>query len=167
MSTIEQIRDGFNRAWETITEGWRELREGAAEALTRFEPARGDGTVETAEDRVAQQAARWGLLAAEVSTSDDAVLVSLELPGLEVDDIELEVSGNLLMVRGEKRVERRAEHGRYHVLERAYGRFERAVRLPAAVDEDKARACYRNGILNVTLPRTAAGRRSRIPVDGA
>lgn len=161
MSTLSQIREGLSRAWDTITEGWRELREMAAEALTRFHPS-SEGT-----DRLPQRrSVRWGLLAAEVADDDKGVVVKLEAPGMRPEDFDLEVVGDVLVVRGEKRVSWDDQVGDFYVSERAYGRFERAVQLPASVDESQAKARYDAGVLTVRLPKVQPRRRARITIDG-
>jgi Molecular chaperone (small heat shock protein) len=167
MSTLEQIRHGLSRAWDSMAEGWQQLRERAAQAMTRYTPARHGGAVETAEDQIAARSARWGLLAAEVQENEDEVVVRLEAPGMEKDQFDINViDGRYLSVRGEKRVQREEKRGRYHVMECAYGSFERAVALPAEVDDSRARASYRSGVLRVTLPKVRGGGVRRIQVQG-
>lgn len=161
MSTLSQIREGLSRAWDSITEGWRELREMAAEALTRFHPTPSDDTAALPQRR----SVRWGLLAAEVADDAEDVVVKLEVPGMEADDFDLEVVGDVLVVRGEKRVSWDNRVGDFYVTERAYGRFERAVRLPATVDEDRATARYEAGVLTVRLPKARPEKRSRIAIS--
>lgn len=167
MSTLDQIREGFSQAVETLNRGWHQLREHAGQALTRFHPSSGEGPVESVEESVARKAARWGVLACEVRETDEAVIVGLEVPGMESDDFEIDVVDDHLVVRGEKRVSRDEARGRFYVMERAYGRFERVVPLPAAVDPQGARARYRKGVLTVTLPRHPRAMGRRIPVQGA
>jgi HSP20 family protein len=159
---MSQIREGLSRAWDSITEGWRELRASAAESLTRFHPT---GATGGGDQLPAQPSVRWGLLAAEVEDGDDEVVVRLEAPGMNADDFEIDVIGELLVVRGEKRVVRDGRRGELYVSERAYGRFERAIRLPGAVDERQAIARYRSGVLTVTLPKVAGRGRTRITVS--
>ncbi len=167
MSTVQQIRQGLSRAWDSLAEGWRELRDLAGDALTRFQPKSPGGEIETAEDRIVQRASRWGLLAAEVTDSDDTVQVMLEAPGLDPDDFEIEVVDDVLVVRGEKKVSREEKRGHYHVMERAYGQFERAIRLPARVDYERAKARYRRGVLTVMLPKSEESKIRRITVETA
>ena len=164
MSTLNQLREGLSRAWETVTEGWRELVERAGDAITRFHPKPASGEVLTREERIAQGGARWGVLAAEVRLDDDAVQVDIEVPGMDPEDFELQVHDDVLVIHGEKRVERERTEGRYHVMERAYGAFERAVRLPVQVDEANASASYRRGVLHISLPRSSANKARRINV---
>jgi len=165
MSTLNQIREGLTRAWETVTEGWRELVERAGDSLTRFHPRESDGELETREERISQRSVRWGVLAAEVKVNDDEVEVAIEVPGMDADDFELHVSDDVLVVHGEKKVQRERKQGRFHIMERAYGAFERAVRLPVPVDESGAQASYTRGVLHIVLPRTETHKVRRIKVQ--
>ncbi len=165
MSTANQIRDGLVRAWDSVAEGWHELRDLAGDALTRFRPKSTRGEVESADDRLVHRASRWGLLAAEVADHDDAIQVMIEVPGLSAGDFDLEVRDDVLIVRGEKKISREETRGHYHVMERAYGHFERAIRLPVPVDEDGVKARYDAGVLNISLPKSKRVRSRRIPVD--
>lgn len=164
MSTIEELRDGLGQALFTVAEGWHQLSQRAARALTRFTPGRHAGDLETAAEHVASRAPRWGLLAAELSEDDTHLTLRLEAPGLDADDFDIRVVDDYLVVGGEKRVERQRHHGRYHMMECAYGRFERAIALPCAVDEDHIEARYRQGVLTVTLPKLQSSPTNRITI---
>src|SRR5215217_6811315 len=89
----------------------------------------------------------------EVIQSDKDVRISAELPGLDEKDVEVLVDDNALTIRGEKRAETEDKERRFS--ERYYGRFERVIPLPFAVEEDKAESSFNNGALTVTLPRSA------------
>jgi HSP20 family protein len=89
----------------------------------------------------------------EVVQSDKDVRISAELPGLDEKDVEVLVDDDVLTIRGEKRSETEDQERRFS--ERYYGRFERVIPLPFAVEEDKAEASFNNGVLTVTLPRSA------------
>jgi HSP20 family protein len=166
MSTLHQLREGLNEAWDTLVDGWQRLYRRASGAITRFTPgkkAREDD--KGAGQEIAVRSTGWGVLAAEVFDDDDQTVVRLEAPGLEKSDFDLEVLDNYLVVRGEKQIERERTEGRYHVTECAYGRFERAIPLPDEVDPSKARASYKNGVLRIELPKAASRRRRTITVD--
>ncbi len=166
MSTLDQIRDGLHRAWDNLADGWRQLSERTAQALTRFTPTHTGRDLENAREQHMAAGSRWGLLAAEVSEDDRSVVVRLEVPGMERDDFHLAVvDGRYLVVQGEKHAEREEQRGRYYVMERAYGRFERAIPLPAEVSEEGTRARYRRGVLQVTMPKTRETGRRRIEVQ--
>jgi HSP20 family protein len=164
MSTLSQLRDGLHRVWDSLAEGWEHLRNRAADALTRFNPPRNTGAVETAEDQAMWQGSRWGLLAADVEENDDDITVHLEVPGMQREDFDIEVEEDYLVVRGEKRAEREHKHGDYFMMECAYGQFERAILLPARVQGDSAKATYKRGVLTVTLQKDKLSRRRRIEV---
>ena len=166
MSTLHQLREGLNEAWDTLVDGWQRLYRRASGAITRFTPgkkAREDDN--GAGQEIAVRSTGWGVLAAEVFDDDDQTVVRLEAPGLEKSDFDLEVLDNYLVVRGEKQIERERTEGRYHVTECAYGGFERAIPLPDEVDSSKARASYKNGVLRIELPKAASRRLRTITVD--
>ena len=99
----------------------------------------------------------------EVSRTDKEVRVTAELPGMSQEDVELLLEDGVLTIRGERRTN--AEEGGYS--ERFHGRFERSIAIPCAVDEAGAKADFRDGILTVTLPRSAEAERGRrIPIAG-
>lgn len=98
----------------------------------------------------------------DVTESDTEIRVSAELPGMEEKDIEVEMSGNRLTIRGEKTEEREQKEKDYHVSERRYGSFRRMLTLPDSVDAAKVAAEMKNGVLSVVLPKTAEAKaRSR------
>ena len=101
-----------------------------------------------------------------VEAEGGALRVSAELPGLDEKDVELLVEDGVLTLKGEKRAETTDKERGYS--ERSYGRFERSIALPFAVQDDKAEATFRNGVLTVTLPRSAEvpERRRRIAING-
>jgi len=103
----------------------------------------------------------------EMVETDQGLRVSAELPGLEEKDVELLINDDVLTLRGEKRAETADKERGYS--ERSYGRFERVIALPFAVEQDKVEASFKNGVLSVTLPRSAKapehGR--RIAINGA
>ena len=80
--------------------------------------------------------------------------VTLELPGLDADDVEIEVHGDSLVIRGEKRVEETTEEDGFYRTERSFGAFHRVVPLPAEVEAERTEATFKNGVLKVRLPKT-------------
>jgi len=91
--------------------------------------------------------------AVDVSESGDKITVKAEVPGMEAKDIEISMVGDTLTIKGEKKAEREEKEENYHVVERSYGSFTRAMKLPAPVDPDKVEATYKNGLLTIVLPK--------------
>jgi HSP20 family protein len=105
----------------------------------------------------------------DVVETDGAVDVSVELPGMDMKDIEVSITDEALTIKGEKKVERQDEKKGYYLSERSYGAIYRAIPLPPGVDADKAEASFKNGVLTVRLPQTpeAKAKAKRIEVQGA
>jgi HSP20 family protein len=93
--------------------------------------------------------------AVDVAEDDKAYHITAELPGLGEKDIEVNLSGDMLTISGEKRDEREEKDKSYHFSERRYGSFRRSFALPQGVDRDKVEARFKNGVLSLTLPKTA------------
>lgn len=107
----------------------------------------------------------WSWPSIEVSENDKEVRVTAELPGLEEKDVEVQLSNGVLAIKGEKRTE--TEDNDRLFSERFYGRFERRIPVDD-IDEDKVNASFGNGVLVVTLPRSAEAQRNvkRIAING-
>ncbi len=90
----------------------------------------------------------------DVVETDNAIEVSIELPGMEMKDIDITVSDDLLTVKGEKKIERQEEKKGYYISERSYGAIYRTIPLPPGVDGEKAEATFKNGVLTIRLPQT-------------
>ena len=150
----------LNRAWENLSEGWRELLSRGGNSLTHF--AR-EG--ETEQTTAMARFPSWSLLAGEVEETESALIVRVELPGMDKEDCQLSIEGNTLHLTGEKRFAREAQGSTYHVMERAFGSFRRSILLPRNVDIDHAEANFHNGVLTVRLPKTGADTARTIPVS--
>jgi len=92
--------------------------------------------------------------ASDVVETDNAIEVSVELPGMEEKDIDVSLSDDTLTIKGEKQVERKEEKKGYYVSERTYGSVYRSIPLPVGVNTDEAEAKFKNGVLTVTLPKS-------------
>ncbi|QFU16930.1 Hsp20/alpha crystallin family protein [Microvirga thermotolerans] len=102
-----------------------------------------------------------------VSETEKEIRITAELPGVTEQDIDVSLDDDVLTIRGEKKFERSDEKENFHFVERSYGTFQRSVRLPFPVDPEQVRAHFENGVLTVTLPKTAQQERSRrIQVQG-
>lgn len=163
---MDDIKQGFGSLWDTVTEGWGRLRESASSALTRFKPGAGSNLPASADidDAHYLPSHAWAMVGGDVFEDDRRLVVRLEVPGMDKKDFSIEVSGDQLLVRGEKRFERESTEGRWRVLQCAYGAFHRAVPLPVPVKGDQARATYVNGVLKVELPKAEPGQPRAISV---
>lgn len=90
----------------------------------------------------------------EIAESESALTLTAELPGLDRKDVRVELDGDVLTLRGEKREERRENDRRYHLEERSYGAFQRAFTPPPAVDREKITAEFDRGVLTLHLPKS-------------
>jgi HSP20 family protein len=112
------------------------------------------------------QASEWAP-AIDVVQKEGDLVVRAELPGVKLDDVDITVHDGVLTITGERKVEQETEHGGYLVRERRHGSFRRSMQLPEGVDEDKIRARFQDGVLEVTLEEAAAVREPRrIQVEG-
>ena len=102
--------------------------------------------------------------AADVAESDGEVIVKMEIPGVEKDQIHLSVADDMLTVRGEMRKESAENKKNYYRQEIHYGAFQRSIALPVEVDAAKARAELKNGMLKVTLPKSAQPKAREVKV---
>jgi HSP20 family protein len=91
----------------------------------------------------------------DVRETGTEILVEAELPGVEEQDIELTLHEGTLVLRGEKKLEQKREQEGWHLTERAYGAFQRAIGLPAEIDAAKVEATFEKGVLRVRLPKIA------------
>lgn len=100
----------------------------------------------------------------DVSETADALMVKVDVPGMESKDIQVSLQEHLLTIKGEKKQEKEEKGEEFHRVERSCGAFTRAVRLPATVDASKVTAAFKNGVLTITLPKTPAAKGTAIPV---
>lgn len=101
----------------------------------------------------------------DVVEGDKEITVSAELPGIDEKEIDVSLSHGVLTITGEKREEKEDKGKDYYRMERSYGSFRRSVPLPGEVDENKAEATFKKGVLTITLPKTAeAQARKRISI---
>jgi HSP20 family protein len=89
----------------------------------------------------------------DINASDKEYSISVEVPGIEEDDIKLEINGNTLCIRGEKRQVKEDRDKNYYRMERSYGAFQRLLSLPEDADQDKVVANFKNGVLTITMAR--------------
>ena len=105
------------------------------------------------------------LPSADVYETDRQLVVKFELPGVEGKDVAMSVDGNRLIIRGEKRRSESSAHaGKYHCLERGYGKFKRVVHITSPVNTREAVAVLSEGVLEVTFPKVSNRRGAEMPI---
>ena len=135
--------------------------------LIRWEPAREMMTLREAMDRLFDDAFTrplslrdaWSVPAIDMYQTDDEIVIKAALPGIKSDEVQINITGEVLTLKGEmKREEEKtsSQQGKekaWHIREQRWGSFERSVVLPTDVVSDKAKAEFENGILTITLPK--------------
>jgi HSP20 family protein len=106
-----------------------------------------------------------GMPAVDVYEKGDDVVVKAEIPGMSKDDIEVNLTDTTLTITGEKRKEEEVKQQDYYSCERSFGSFSRTIDLPAAVNSEQAKATFKDGILEVRLPKTEEAKRKAIKVE--
>lgn len=91
----------------------------------------------------------------DIYESENALVLTAELPGVDENDIEIKIEDNTLTLNGERKFEKETKQENYHRIERAYGTFSRSFTLPQSIDHDKIQAEHENGILKITMPKKA------------
>ena len=101
----------------------------------------------------------------DIVEDKDKVMVSVDLPGLEKDDIRVSVHDNTLTIKGERKAEKEEKDKNFHRVERAFGSFCRSFTLPSEVDGQKIKANYKNGVLSIDLPKAEEVKPKEIPIN--
>jgi HSP20 family protein len=151
-------------------ERWRPF---AGSTMDRWEPFRNVSDIQSEVNRLfdnffGRQAAgtgrAWAPPVDMYQTKDDVVL-TLEVPGIREKDVAVSITGDLLSVKGERRFEQEVKEQELLHVERAYGKFERLIQLPMPVQADRVKATYRDGVLEIKLPKAEEVKPKQIKVD--
>jgi len=103
--------------------------------------------------------------AVEVSEKDDEIVVRAEIPGLDTKDLDVTIENNYLIIKGEKKREKKEEKENMVHMECSYGSFYRTIPLTTEVDKDKIKAKYKKGVLTITLPKVESAKAKRIAIE--
>jgi HSP20 family protein len=103
----------------------------------------------------------------DIYETETSIILKAELPGVRLEHIDLQVTDNTLILRGERRLEKNVKEEHYHRIERVYGAFYRAFTLPTAVRRDQIKASLRDGILEVVVPKAEDATPKQIKVEVA
>lgn len=103
--------------------------------------------------------------AVDIYEDDQEFVVKAELPGLESKDVDVQIQENVLTLKGERRLEREIDKERYHRLERSYGTFQRSFTLPNIVEQEKVKAKFKDGVLEIRIPKEERVKPKQIKVE--
>ena len=142
--------------------------------LTRFTPARELSLLRREMDRLFNDflpnassedgASPVWMPRADLAETDDAYVLSLDLPGIPADDVEVTMEDDTLTISGERKAPHDQDEGRYHRMERSYGRFLRSFRFAAPVDAEHVEATAEDGVLTIRVAKAEASKPRRITV---
>lgn len=130
--------------------------------LIRWEPAREMVSLREAMDRLFDDAFTsplrltsnsWSVPAVDMYQTDNEIVVKAALPGIKADEVQINVTGEILTIKGEVKQKDEVKEKAYHIREQRWGSFERSIALPTEVVADKAKADFENGVLTITLPK--------------
>ena len=108
-----------------------------------------------------QRESTWATApAVDVAETEKAYEITAELPGMDEKNVEVKFADGVLTVKGEKQEEKEEKKKDYYLSERSYGSFQRAFQVPDGVDADKIEASFKNGVLTVTMPKSAEAQKS-------
>ena len=102
--------------------------------------------------------------AVDIYESDQALTLKAELPGFSKDDVQIDIKDNVLTLKGERKREHEVKEEQYHRVERVFGAFRRSFVLPALIDADKAEATFKDGVLELKLPKAEEAKPKRIGI---
>jgi HSP20 family protein len=141
--------------------------------LIRWEPAREMMTLRDAMDRLFDDAftrplrlndSHWSMPAVDMYQTDNEIVVKAAIPGVKTDEVQINVTGEVLTIKGEVKEKEETQEKAYHLREQRWGMFERTIALPTDVIADKAKAEFENGILTITLPKAEEVRPKTISI---
>jgi len=141
--------------------------------LIRWEPAREMMTLRDAMDRLFDDAftrplrlndGHWSMPAVDMYQTDNEIVVKAAIPGVKTDEVQINVTGEVLTIKGEVKEKEEVQEKAYYLREQRWGMFERTIALPTDVIADKAKAEFENGILTITLPKAEEVRPKTISI---
>ena len=101
----------------------------------------------------------------DIAEDKDRIVLTAELPGFKEDQIEIQMEGGVLTLRGERKFEDEKEGRNYHRVERSYGQFVRSFTLPNNVDRENIKANFQNGLLDIVLPKREEAKPRQIRIS--
>jgi HSP20 family protein len=123
----------------------------------------GRPVVSAAADQQMLKVADW-TPSVDISETDQAYLIKAEIPEVKKEDVKVTIDDGMITIQGERKMEKEEKGKKFHRIERSYGSFVRSFRLPDGVDESKAKAEFKDGMINVTLPKSEKAKSKAVEV---
>lgn len=142
---------------------WDPFRE-LEDISSRLNRIFGRTTTRPEPDREMLATADW-TPSVDISETDTAYLVKGEIPGVKKEDVRVTIQDSMLTIQGERKQEKEEKGKKFHRIERSYGSFVRSFRVPDDVDENKVKAEFKDGMINVTLPKSAKAKAKAVEVS--
>ena len=101
----------------------------------------------------------------DIVDTTEAILIYVEIPGVDKDEVDIEVKDNVLTIRGERVVDSRIGNGSYYRSERVFGKFGRSFALPAMIHTDHIKANFKNGVLKISIPKPAEEKPRQVTIN--
>ena len=120
------------------------------------------GSSKDFEDEVSMSAWRP---ATDIYDTDNALVIKTELPGIGKDDVSIDVKGNVLTIKGERSFDKEIKEENYYRKERSFGKFQRSVALPEAVNPEVIKANFKNRVLEIKVPKTEEKKPKQISIN--
>ena len=144
----------------THTDPFRDLFGGRHTLARFFEP-----TAQQGSERLREPAAGHFIPPVDISETDDKLLLRAELPGLNEEQIDIQIDDSVLLLKGERKFENDQTDENFHRVERCYGSFSRSFTLPTNVDEDAISAQFDHGVLTIDIPKRAEEKPKTVKVQ--
>lgn len=141
--------------------------------IIRWEPAREMVTLRDAMDHLFDEAFtrpfrlyddHLAAPAVDMYQTENEVVIKIAIPGVKAEDVQINLTGEVLNIKGETREKEEKSQKAYHIREQHFGMFERSLTLPTMVDPEKSKAEFENGVLTITLPKSEQVRPKTIPI---
>lgn len=142
--------------WDPISE--------LEEMSTRLNRFFGRAAVPSATDNEMLKMADW-TPSADIHETDNAYVIKAEIPGVKKEDVKVTVEDGVLTIRGERKAEKEETGKKFHRIERSYGSFLRSFRMPDMADDGTAKAEFKDGMLNITLPKSEKARTKAVNIE--
>lgn len=142
--------------------------------IKRYEPLWGIDTFRRDMDRLfdsffghgpSEEYATLWAPAVDIEETKDSVVIRAEIPGMNKEDIKIQTVGDALVITGERKHESEEKDRHFHRVERAYGKFQRMMQLPVEVESDKAKASYKDGVLEIIFPKSEKAKAREIEIE--